>query len=146
MRFSCVGVSQAQVGTASPTLTLPAPLNGAAATLAASAPVARPRVSFQPQPGALFYQLAIAQLVPQETISWVINTSSRAPGSGNSLELPDLFAVPGFPPELGPPPKVPLQLELTAITSNRRMDIILDGVAPPAPGESTGFAKTVLSL
>jgi hypothetical protein len=39
-----------------------------------------------------------------------------------------------------------LQLELTAVTSNRAMEVLLDGVMPPGPGESTSIAKTVLSL
>ena len=127
-------------------LTLPAPITGTAAALAAEAPVARPRASFASQPGPLFYQLTIAQLVPQETVTWVVNASAQWLAGSNSLELPDLFAVPGFPPSLGPPPQVPLQLELTAVTSNRRMDVILDGVLPPGPNETTSFAKTVLSL
>jgi hypothetical protein len=140
------GVSQALARSSGPMLTLPPPVTGATAMAAASTPVVRPRVGFQPQPGALFYQLTIAQLVPQDTLTWVVNASSRALAGGSSLELPDLFALPGFAPALAPPPGVPLQLELTVVTSNRRMDILLDGMAAPAPGETTGFAKTVLSL
>jgi hypothetical protein len=127
-------------------LTLPDPVTGVSAALAATAPVVRPRVSFQPQPGVLFYQFTVAQLVPTQTVAWVVNTSAAWLAADSSLELPDLSAVPGFPPELGPPPGVPLQLELTAVTSNRAMEVLLDGVMPPGPGESTGIAKTVLSL
>jgi hypothetical protein len=128
-------------------LALPDPLSGVSAALAASAPVVRPRVNFQPQPPVLFYQLAVAQLVPQQTVAWVVNASARWLGSGgNSLELPDLSGVAGFPPELGPPPGVPLQLELTAVTSTRSMDVLLDGLTLPGPGQSTASAKTVLSL
>jgi hypothetical protein len=127
-------------------LTLPDPLTGVSAALAATAPVVRPRVSFQPQPGVLFYQFTVAQLVPTQTVAWVVNASAAWLAADTSLELPDLSAVPGFPPELGPPSGVPLQLELTAVSSNRAMEVLLDGVLPPGPGESTSIAKTVLSL
>ena len=127
-------------------LTLPDPLTGVSAALAATTPVVRPRITFQPQPGVLFYQFTVAQLVPRQTVAWVVNASAAWLGAETSLELPDLSAVPGFPPELSPPPGVPLQLELTAVTSNRGMDVLLDGLLPPGPGESTSIAKTVLSL
>ena len=32
------------------------------------------------------------------------------------------------------------------MTSNRGMEVLLDGMLPPGPGESTSIAKTVLSL
>ena len=67
--------------------------------------------------------------------------------TGNSLELPDLSGVPGFPAELGPPPGVPLQLELTAVTSNRRDGLHPRRAAAARPGRvRPAFAKTVLSL
>ena len=87
-------------------LMLPDPLTGVAA-LAATTPVVRPRITFQPQPGVLFYQFTVAQLVPMQTVAWVVNASAHWLGSETSLELPDLSAVPGFPPELSPPPGYP---------------------------------------
>jgi hypothetical protein len=127
-------------------LMLPDPLIGVSAMRAATTPVVRPRVSFQPQPGVLFYQFTVAQLVPRQAVAWVVNASASWLGADGSLELPDLSAVPGFSSELGPPPEVPLQLELTAVTSNRAMEVLLDGLRPPGPGESTASAKTGLSL
>jgi hypothetical protein len=134
------------VGGTLPAFELPAKVTSASALLVARTPVARPRVSFQAPPGALFYQLGIAQLVPRETIRWVVNTSARWLAGNSTIELPDLSAVPGFAVDHGPAPDAPLKLELTAVTTNRRMDALLDSVLPATRGETAAFAQMFVPL
>jgi hypothetical protein len=76
----------------------------------------------------------------------VVNASARWLGDRTSIELPDLSAAPGFSPEYGPPPRIPLLLQLTAVTSNRRLDALLDGITPPAGDELTALAKAVVRV
>jgi hypothetical protein len=126
-----------------PPVDLPPTFATPAASLAATAPVARPSVTFQRQPAALFYQLVASS--PAGGFTWVVNASARSLGDA-SLVLPDLSAVPGFDPAWGPLPGIPLLLEVTAVTSSRRLDDLIDGISQPPPDESTTFAKKVLFL
>jgi hypothetical protein len=132
-----------------PPLELPPPLTGASASLAATAPVSRPRAAFQPQAGPLFYQLDITSLAaptPAATpITWVVNASARWLGHRAAIELPDLSGAPGFSAAHGPAPGAPLLIYLTAVTSNRRLDVLLDG-ARPGRGDFSSYAKTLAML
>ena len=107
------GLIQTFAGGALAQAELPPLFSSAGAVLASRDPVARPRVSFDPEqtgqpagpearPGVVLYQMTVSTAA-SAGLTWVVNASARWLAGKSSFEMANLAAVPGFDSSLGPP-------------------------------------------
>jgi hypothetical protein len=141
------GIYRAVAGGPLPPLALPPLLTHLAVTpaLGASAITLRPAITFDPYPGALFYQAAITTGQPN-ALPWVMNVGADWLGTGAGFELPDLSGVAGFVQAWGPRPDQAQAVEMIAIRSTRAFAPVLHDLPPPGPGAETSYAKKVITL
>jgi hypothetical protein len=128
-----------------PALALPDAFT-ATVTAAGRSPVLRPRVSFEPYPGVLFYQMNTYSIgAAPAGLGWLMNVGADWLGARGSFELPDLSGVPGYDPKWGPGATIATTIETTAITSTRGFGATLDG-EPGGIGTVAAFAKKITVL
>jgi hypothetical protein len=133
---------------------LPPPFTATEVVYAEDAPPGRPRATFAPYPGATFYRLIISPAAPTPAFTWTMNVGAkwlakhrRQGGDKETIELPDLTALPGFRAAWAPDGKVPLRVEVVAVTSTLRLGAVLsDGWGSSAGGDVTAYAKKLANL
>jgi hypothetical protein len=116
---------------------LPAPFASPQVSRAAGAG-ARPRVTFQPYPGALFYQLVCSQQVGRAEVSWLSIFTPAWLGGATSYELPDWSTVPGFHYGFSPGGLVG---ETDAVLSNRNLPRTLHDDPATRDGAELKYAR-----
>ena len=122
---------------------LPPPFDSARVTAAATAPTLRPRMSFQPYPGALFYQLSATQVSPSTFTSWLAIFSDAWLGGATTYELPDFSAARDFRDVYGFDPTAPLDYTCDAVTSSRDFARTINDDAATRAGARMTYARKV---
>jgi hypothetical protein len=127
-------------------ITLPPPFSSVQVGPAATAPTLRPRMTFEPYDGAVFYQMDAYDPGQTRPVGWLAIVSAAWLGGRTSYDLPDFAGARGFDDGFAFRSQAVLQVEPYAVRSTRDFARTITSDAATHDGSEVQYAKTLRTL